>query len=100
MIDLINMHKAEIENTCREFSVRRLDVFGSAVRGDFCPGQSDVDLVADFSGEINLLNRYLDFSEAIEKVLGAPVDVITPRSIKNPYFKSAVEREAVCIYAA
>jgi uncharacterized protein len=33
---------------CRRFHVRRLDVFGSAARGDFDPEHSDVDFIVEF----------------------------------------------------
>lgn len=38
MHDLIEANRRDIEDLCREFSVRRLDVFGSAVGDSFRRG--------------------------------------------------------------
>ncbi|MBK8164749.1 MAG: nucleotidyltransferase domain-containing protein [bacterium] len=37
--------RGTIENLCRHCRIARLDVFGSALRGDFGPGESDLDLL-------------------------------------------------------
>ena len=38
----------EIAELCRAHHVRRLAVFGSAVREDFDPARSDIDLLVEF----------------------------------------------------
>jgi uncharacterized protein len=43
MIAEITNHREELRELCRRFGVRRLDVFGSAVRGDFGAALSDLD---------------------------------------------------------
>ena len=35
MLPLIEQHRTEIEALCRKYGVKRLDLFGSAARGDF-----------------------------------------------------------------
>lgn len=35
MIALIEQHRAELEEMCRRFRVERLDLFGSAAKGNF-----------------------------------------------------------------
>jgi predicted nucleotidyltransferase len=39
---------AAVGELCRLYHVRRLDIFGSAVRADFDPARSDVDLLVTF----------------------------------------------------
>ena len=41
----------EIEDLCRKHHVRRLSIFGSAVRDDFNPATSDVDVRVEFLPE-------------------------------------------------
>ncbi len=48
MPTLIHDHLDQIEDLCREYRVRRLDVFGPAIRDDFDPGRSDVDFLVEF----------------------------------------------------
>jgi predicted nucleotidyltransferase len=40
--------REEIAELCRKHHVKRLAIFGSAVRDDFDPSRSDVDVVIDF----------------------------------------------------
>ena len=78
---------------CRRFGVIALDVFGSAAGGRFDPSSSDYDFIARFAasdaGE-SLGRRYVAFSEALEALLGRPVDVMTDHPIANPYLRAAV----------
>jgi hypothetical protein len=48
MVDLIAKHRQQLVELCRKYDVARLDVFGSAVRGDFDPAHSDLDFLVDF----------------------------------------------------
>jgi hypothetical protein len=42
MIDEIKFHREELQALCRRLHVQRLDLFGSAARGDFDPERSDM----------------------------------------------------------
>src|SRR5271157_2475989 len=48
MIDEILLHLKELRALCRRFHVRRLDLFGSAARGEFVLEWSDVDFLVEF----------------------------------------------------
>jgi predicted nucleotidyltransferase len=80
--------------------VRRLDLFGSAATGGFDEKSSDLDFVATFAETraSGYADRYLGFAEALEALFGRPVDVVTERSIRNPYFRQAVEATRQVIY--
>jgi len=93
MIELIEEHQAEIHTLCRQFGVLRLDLFGSAVTGAFDAATSDLDFIATFADteKPGYARRYLSFAEALEALFGRPVDLLTERSIRNPYFRHAVE---------
>jgi predicted nucleotidyltransferase len=45
MLLLIEQHRREIESLCARHGVRRLELFGSAARGQFDPAKSDVDFL-------------------------------------------------------
>ena len=79
--------------------MRRLAAFGSAVNGRFDPVTSDYDFVVSFrdSSSPGYADRYFDFAEALERLLGRKVDLITERSVRRPSFRRAVE-EAEVIY--
>ena len=69
---------------------------------DFDPRRSDVDLLVEFADAATpgYADRYLDFALEAEKLLGRRVDLITSRSIMNPFFARAVEHDRVELYAA
>jgi uncharacterized protein len=48
MIDAIQLRREELRALCRRFHVRRLDLFGSAARGDFDPERSHLDFLVEF----------------------------------------------------
>ena len=85
---------------CRQHHVRRLLLFGSALRDDFRP-ESDVDLLAEFEpdnvpGLIGLGTIARQLSEIFE---GRNIDLHTPGSL-NPAFRSRVLREAQVLFDA
>jgi predicted nucleotidyltransferase len=42
----------------------------------------------------------MGFKDRMEVIVGRPVDLITNRRFRNPYFQQAVEAEKKLIYAA
>jgi predicted nucleotidyltransferase len=96
----INELRPAICQICRRLGVKRLDVFGSATTDQFA-ADSDVDVLVQFDrGPGALFNRYFDLKEGLEQIFGRPVDVVIEESLKNPYFKIAIEQMRKNIYAA
>ncbi len=80
--------------------MRRLDLFGSAARDDFQPERSDLDFVVQFArtGYAGYADTFLDFADALEKLLDRKVDLLTERMIRNPYFRATVDATRQTIY--
>ena len=93
-----------VAELCRRYGVRRLDAFGSAVRaGEFDPSRSDVDFLVEFGTESDELSDFLDFKEALEALLGRPVDLVERQAVaasRNPIRRRRILSEAETIYAA
>lgn len=88
----INELRPAISELCRRLGIRRLDVFGSATTDQFT-ADSDVDVLVQFERDPgDLFNRYFDLKEGLEQIFGRPVDVVVEESLKNPYFKLAIEQ--------
>lgn len=87
---------------CERFGVRRLDLFGSAVTGEFDPTCSDLDLLVEIEPPAGLsrFDAYFGFKEALEELLGLPVDLVDPSALRNPYFAATVEPTRQVLYAA
>lgn len=97
----LDPHLPAIRSLCHDYGVTSLQAFGSVLRPDFRP-DSDIDLLVDFdeSTSLNAFQRYFGFKEAMEQLLGRPVDLITLKSLSNPYFKKMLEETSQALYAA
>jgi predicted nucleotidyltransferase len=83
---------------CREFGVRRIDVFGSVAKGT-ASGTSDVDLLVEFDApERTPAKRFFGLLHRLEDALGCDVDLLTSGSLKNPHFRERVLNERVPLY--
>lgn len=100
--DVIGAQKEAVAEQCRRFGVSRLELFGSAVRHDFDSDRSDFDFIVRFTDTRpgSYADRYLDFADALEALLGRKVDLLTERSIRNPYFREAVNAGRQLVYEA
>ncbi len=91
-----------IRAACERFHVVRLDVFGSAIRDDFEPGRSDIDLLVDF-GAISPYEKpdaYFGLLEELRTILDADVDLVMVGALKNRYLREDVNRSKRVLYAA
>ena len=82
-------HLPGLRSLCQRFGVAQLYLFGSAVTERFDPARSDVDALVSFPPGLDPLDRgqrLLDLWDALEELFGRRVDVVTPESLKNPYF--------------
>ena len=99
MHETVAAERDEVATLCREVRVRRLDVFGSAVGGQFDPDTSDVDVVVDFAGAIDF-DRFFALKEGLEAIFGRSVDVVLASGMANPYFRQQVIATRELLYAA
>jgi predicted nucleotidyltransferase len=95
-------HMPEVEQFCRRFRVRRLELFGSAATGQDSTGQSDLDFLVDFESlpSGSFADSYFGLLESLEQLFGRHVDLVFASAIKNPYFRQAIEPTRVLLYAA
>ena len=92
MIGLVADNQAAIADLCRQYGVESLDVFGSAATGAFDPDTSDVDFIVTFADmSPGIANQYLDFAEALERLLGRSVDLMFDGPVRNPYLRRSVD---------
>ena len=83
---------------CREFKVKRLDVFGSIARGQET-GDSDIDLLVEFEEpDKHPSKRFFGLLHHLEDTLGREVDLLTVNSLRNPYLRRRVLKERMKIY--
>lgn len=97
----IEEKRSDISRLCREFHVRRLEVFGSAARvTDFDPASSDADFLVEFEpAGMRDLDGYFALKDALEALLHRPVDLVESGAIRNPYLRANIDRAREVVYA-
>jgi predicted nucleotidyltransferase len=62
--------------------------------------ESDVDLIVDFQPlDIReYADNYFDLKFALEETLHRSIDLLEEKSIRNPYFREAIENQLQLIY--
>lgn len=91
-----------IADACRRHHVARLDVFGSVLRSDYRPGESDIDLLVEFQplDPASLYKAYFALLNDLRIGLASRVDLVMADAVRNPYVKQTIEASRQQIYAA
>ena len=93
-----DLNKARIADFCRQHHIRRLSLFGSALREDFTP-QSDIDILVEFEPDHLPGLEFFAMEAELGGLLGRQVDLHTPQFL-SPYLRNQVLREAEVQYVA
>ncbi|MDP2233165.1 MAG: nucleotidyltransferase domain-containing protein [Actinomycetota bacterium] len=96
-------HRAAIRELCRELMVRRLWLFGSAVRDDFDPQHSDFDFQVEWEPGASMkpwAGELFELQQRLAVLLGRSVDLGQEGIIENPYARAAIEGERLVIHDA
>jgi len=92
----------QIATLCKKYRVVTMYVFGS-VNTDTFNENSDIDLLVSFSDDIRLeeyADNYFDLMFALDELFGRNVDLVSEKTLSNPYFIRSVEQTKQLIYAA
>jgi predicted nucleotidyltransferase len=99
MSDIIDKNIDKIIAVCKQRHILTLFAFGSVLTEKFNP-KSDIDLLASFQplewGEY--ADNYFQTVDSFEKIFNRPVDLVTDKSLSNPYFINAVNTTKKLIY--
>ena len=102
MLDLIEQHRSEIERLCRKYRINRLELFGSAARGDFDFDKSDLDFFVEFEDLVwkGSSERYFGFLHGLEDLFGRKIDLVERKAVTNPLFLQVADGYRHTVYAA
>jgi uncharacterized protein len=102
MLNILEQHRTQIAELCRRFGVARLEVFGSAARGDFKPASSDIDFLVEFQdlGWKDCSSQYFGLLHGLEDLTGRKIDLVEREAVRNPYFLEVANRHRDLLYAA
>jgi predicted nucleotidyltransferase len=85
---------------CRQWKVRELALFGSALRNDF-RSDSDVDVLVSFFEDARWsLFDMVNMADELSSVFGRPVDLVEKEALRNPFRRQSILTTRKIIYAA
>ena len=84
---------------CKRYNVRSLFAFGSVCTDKFNK-KSDIDLLVSFAAmaPADYAENYFDVADKFEQIFQRRVDLITDKSLSNPYFIASVNQTKTLLY--
>lgn len=99
MLPLVAKRQDDIAALCRRYHVRRLDIFGSAARGDdFDPARSDIDFIVEYQQEGTSLGAFLSLRDGLRDLLDRNVDLTMANAVRNPFIRADIDRTRQIVY--
>jgi predicted nucleotidyltransferase len=91
-----------IAAACRLHHVARLHVFGSVLRPDYRPGESDIDLLVEFEDlqPTELVEAYFGLEQQLTESVGSSIDLVMATAVRNPIVRADIDASKQLIYAA
>jgi len=96
---IINDNIDKIKALCNNYNVKFLFAFGSVCTEKF-NDTSDIDLLISFNSMDygDYAENYFLVADKFEELFKRPVDLITDKSLSNPYFIESVNKTKTMIY--
>lgn len=101
MQKLVTENIEKIRMLCKKHNVQSLFAFGSVCTDNF-NDRSDVDLLISFNQMDfgDYADNYFELAEQFENIFDRPVDLVTDKSLGNPYFIGSVNKTKTLIYGS
>ena len=101
MHKLIKDKLGNLNDLCKKYNIKTMYIFGSACT-DYFNEKSDIDILISFK-DISIeeyTDNYFELHYQLEKLFNREIDLMTDRSIINPYLIESIEKTKELVYAA
>ena len=101
MNSIITEKVNELKTLCNKYIVKSMYVFGSVCTEKF-NDTSDIDILISFK-ELSIeqyTDNYFELHYKLQDLFGRKIDLLTEKSLSNPFFIKGVEQTKQLIYAA
>jgi uncharacterized protein len=91
----------DLINLCNTYKVKTMYVFGSVCTDKF-NDNSDIDILISFDNLTieQYTDNYFELHYKLQELFGRKIDLLTERSLSNPYFIKGLEQTKQLVYAA
>ncbi|MEN6309574.1 MAG: nucleotidyltransferase domain-containing protein [Anaerohalosphaeraceae bacterium] len=102
MVKVIDNNKEQLCRLCRQYGVRRLEVFGSGADARRFTEHSDLDFLVDFlpMPPIEHSDAYFNLLNDLRQLFSRPVDLLEIKAVDNPYLMESINQTRTELYAA
>lgn len=98
MIQIDAAKRSAVGELCARYGFARLEIFGSAARGEDHE-DSDIDILYELAPGRHLTWEVVDAADELASILGRPVDLVS-KSAVHPLLRERIEAEARALHAA
>ena len=92
----------DIKKICKELKIKKFYVFGSATSDNF-NNKSDIDILISFKDNLSVeqyTKNYFELHYKLRELFNREIDIVTEKSLSNPYFIQSVNETKKLIYEA
>lgn len=92
----------DLKTLCTTMGVKRLYAFGSVVSDEF-NSDSDIDFLISFADTLSIeeyTNNYFALHYRLQELFKRKIDLVTERTLSNPYFIESIDESKQLIYEA
>ncbi len=102
MLPMIDQYSDEIAALCRAHQVKRLALFGSALREDFDSSKSDLDFLVEFDALAPNEHKaaYFGLLDGLTSIFLREVDLIEFQTVRNPFVRARILDRQETLYVA
>ena len=99
MNPIIIQNQKQLEQLCKIHQIKQLFAFGSVCTSTFTE-TSDIDLLVAFlpMEAADYADNYFVLADKLEALFNRPVDLVTDKSLKNPYFITVLNKTKTLLY--
>jgi len=102
MQEILENKIKDLQIICSNLGVKRLYAIGSVVSDNF-KQESDMDFLISFSENLSIeqyTNNYFSLHYLLQDLFKRRIDLVTERTLSNPYLIESIEESKQLIYEA
>lgn len=102
MQSIIENKRIDLKNLCQLLHIKKLYAFGSVVSDKF-RDDSDIDFLISFEDNLSVeeyTDNYFALHYQLREIFHREIDIVTERSLSNPYFIESINETKELIYEA
>jgi len=102
MQQILENRREDLKGICQNLKVKRLYAFGSVVSEKFRK-DSDIDFLISFADNLSVeeyTNNYFSLHYRLRELFHREIDIVTERTLSNPYFIESINETKELIYEA